>query len=155
MSWQIPDDNNIETANWEYDNPQDPNDGNTGTCASWFHTGSLTWSNWLEFYLADQTLCGKVRYCVEFDGGSPGDIEIHGFWNGQWNNIYTGSYTNWNLTEKIIPSGPKVVRNFRLRMRDNGEQNTFSYIYEFQADETMTARPLIGGSLTAGRKGLI
>jgi hypothetical protein len=154
MAWQIPADNNIETTNWEYDNPQDPNDGNTGTYAFWFHAGGLTWSDWIEFYMATPILCNKIRYLVGSDGFE-GDIEIQGYWNEQWNNIYTGSYVNLNLTEKPVSSGPRTIQNFRVRMRDNGESNSSSSIYEFQADATATARSLIGGCLAGDRKGLV
>jgi len=108
-------------------------------------------------------LCDKVRIFACWDEeGDEVDAEnccVDVYYSGAWHNIFGGQYgetiTANVWTEMEIGSTQTVTQ---ARVKSGGRPTVIDFrVKEFEFNEVAAAaaRPLVGGSLAGGRKGLI
>ncbi|KKM03221.1 hypothetical protein LCGC14_1776590 [marine sediment metagenome] len=111
---------------------------------------------YVELLLPSAILCDKVRiYAAKFQAPFFYDpnIAIDVFYGVGWNNIWDGTTTKQTWVEKAIGSNETVVKA-RIKFNSTG---TVGFLYEFEFNEVILlgiARPKVGGSLAAGKRGL-
>lgn len=104
--------------------------------------------------------CDKIRFKAYSDsnGDVIEDISVAVWYEDGWHGIYAGLFTQNLMTEKSIPAGTKSVTKIGMFfINDSGEDPDWAYITEVDFNQVAVgiARPLVGGSLAAGRKGLV
>jgi hypothetical protein len=74
---------------------------------------SAGWSSFLEL-THTAMLCSKVRFYAVYYAGYVTQIDVDAYYNGVWNHVYEGSYTNLTWVEKSLASN-QTITAFRFR----------------------------------------
>lgn len=92
-------------------------DNNTASGAD---LGSVAGKSWSPYLILEQPPAVKTA-AISFYAESDADwtqIDIDAYYNGAWNNVYTGAYANLAYVQKWLP-GVYEVSEFRLRFYNN------------------------------------
>jgi len=112
-------------------NPDNAWDEST-TSYALYDVDPVSWSPWLELHIAE-IQCDKVQVFVglEKDGVNIDSMELDAYYDGSYNNIYTGVVTIDTWQEYSIPAGEKAVTAIQARFYNNhGAQSWEVYFYE-------------------------
>lgn len=109
-------------------------DDDTGTNAL---NAKINWNSYLELTHAALN-CDKVRiYARDWDAGAyDPDLDIDVYYDGGWNNIFSGLITKDTWVEKTIPAGEKSVTAARIKSNTSGRG---LLLYEFDFREVVAA----------------
>ena len=162
-NWVSPD-TAVDTAGAEvnWDDELNSIDGYSETYSSCSGMGPGNCTNAIEMTLDRGIQCDKVR----IDAGNWDDEEEEGlhaavnldvYWDDEWHDVYDGTLDYHVATEKEIDSGNKhLVTKARLNRQNDYEEPVDVRLWEFDFNQVAgIARPLIGGSLADGKKGLV
>lgn len=103
-------------------------DDNIGTYATHADIGAYSWGSYLELTHAAID-CNKVQYRV--DGTGMTQVSVDVYYDGDWHNIYEGTFTYPAWEEKSIPAGTKSVTAARLKIYNDTGVARVGEIYEF------------------------
>ena len=153
-SWQNPVSANVADTDWDPVPPGSPStctiDNNQATYAEWDHSSLGYQTDVIEFDLGGNKKTNKVRvYIGEEDESTAWRIW---YYDGSWNLFCNGSGLadgQWN--EVSIGS---VVIASKFKIDAWAESAEYTTVNDFQYNQ-LAVRPLVDGSLAAGKKGLV
>jgi len=165
--WVSPDSIEDTGENWHSGTLGNVIDGNSGTFGYCLGLNPPAfWTYAVEMTLNTGIQCDKVRvdagnWYVEEEEAYNAIVNLDVYWDGAWHDVYDGLiyYHNPGVSIKEIDSGnthlvTKARANFQYN--GNGDEPVDVRFWEFDFNQvTGIARPLVGGSLAAGRKGLV
>jgi len=134
-------------------------DGSTSTLAM---TNTNAWQHWLELILSSNIFCDKIRlFAAQFSGiheNVIARIEVYDLGISDWLLVFDGEIAKQIWVEKEIPGGQIMISKARVWWSAKWGMAPYASmrLFEFEFNEiSVASRPLIGGSLAAGRKGLV
>jgi hypothetical protein len=153
MAWVSPTGYSDPDSGWT--NEAGAYDGNTTTYA--LNTGASSGGKYLEL-THSAISCDKVRiYACEYEEGGEIDVDtgfVDVYYGGAWHNIFEGLITKNTWTELVIGS-TQTVTSARVKSEHVEEVDLRIKEFEFNQIISVSSRPKVGGSLAAGRKGLV
>lgn len=160
--WVSPDSSSPESEDWEgvatatYDE-------NTGTFNYVEDLAIDGWTSYMQLLLDSPIQCDKVRIYAslalynleeEWEYFNP-YIVLEAYYNDAWQSVFTGFILDNTWVEKVL-GGTYTVTKARVKFQNAEEQVMDVRFNEFDFNQVPSglARPLVGGSLAAGKKGL-
>lgn len=163
-NWISPDSIEDTGENWISGSLYKVIDGNHNTYGYCDALNPGFWTHAVEMILDVGIQCDKIEIKVncwddENEENYNGYVDIEVYWDGAYHDIYEGVISYGVVTEKDIDSGnTHLVTKVKVNCKyvGNDEDQVDVEFWEFRLNQVPSvARPLVGGSLAAGKKGLV
>ena len=144
--WVSPTSFSDATGNWS--NETNAYDGNQATYAQ-EPIIALSWGDWLVL-INTPVPTNKIRFDARYNVAKYDQVDIDAYYNGTWNDVYTGNFTNHAWDEKDL-GGLYTVNATRFRFHNAGAVTEYPWLYEvalYSYDVTVTASGVSSGGHT-------
>lgn len=165
-NWKSPD--TAVDAGEDWANIDNAKDDNEGTFAKVADLNPTFWTSFAELRLDSAINCDKIRilgnsYDIQLEETTNAYVDIDAYYDDggglDWQDIYVGTIQDLSWTEKWLVPGHTVYSVTKARVRWYNQIGTEidAQFYEFDFNQVAVgiARPLVDGSLAAGKKGLV
>jgi len=156
MGWVSPTSHDDPDGQW--DNEADAYDGSTESFAN---TIVNQWQHWVRLILPSNIICDKIRLNASQWTGTENEdvtvrIQVYNVIASAWLLVDDCVFNSHTWTEKLIPPTAKWISQARVWWSEKTGVSAFASmrLWEFEFNE-IASRPLVGGSLAAGKKGLV
>ena len=150
MGWVSP------TSHYEdtWINEANAYDEDTGTYAESRSVSPESWSDEIQFFHS-AILCNKIRFWADGLEGKFDTVRIEIQYDGSWHSLYEGSFNELEWDEEAF--GQQMVTGIQFEFYNVSGGSSYEVrLHEVDFWEVEGAsRPLVGGSLASGRKGLV
>ena len=146
MAWVSPTGHNDPDTEW-INEEQGYND-DTGDYAS-DSIGNDRWGSYLELTIASIS-CDKVRFWAWYSAPVINTIDLDVYYDGDWHDVYQGSYANEEWVEKSIPAGTKSVTKARVRFYNEYGISISCRLYDFDFNEVSAGTTHYGAATLSG-----
>lgn len=143
MPWELP--NSFTDASENWSNEANIYDNQESTHAS-ITVPASSWSDFLELLPYNNSACSKIRFNALYSGATINSIDIDAYYSDQWNDIYSGSFTDAAFIEKPILESP-TVEKFRVRFYNTSAGAVEAKLYEFHFYQITAADVLLADTI--------
>lgn len=127
FKWVSPDGDDGGGGSWN--NTGNGYDDNTATFAD-ETIGAGVWGNYLTFSIPMPFFTDRIRFNATWVNGGIEHIDLDAYYDGGWQDVYQGTYTDATWITKKLTTGFEIVTQYRMRFENIGGVPNVARIYE-------------------------